>query len=78
VNISVCVCVCECMCVCVRARAWREGMARYLGYFASMPAEFPGGKERVHEYISSGHGNYATCHGRLNNFTDYSILNSTL
>jgi len=53
-------------------------MARYRGCFASMPAEFSGGKYRVCEYISSGRGNYTTCHAGLNNFTDDSIIYSTL
>jgi len=43
-----------------------------------MPAEIPGGKERVCEYNSSGQGNYATCHTGLNNFTYDSIMYSTL
>ena len=73
-----CVCVCVCLYACTRAQAYRQRMVRYRGYCANIQAKLPGGSEIVREYISWGHGNYATCHAGLNNFTDYSISYSTL
>ena len=59
--------------VCVRA----ERMARYGGYYAPVPAQFPDDNKTVDGHISLDYASYATSRVRINNFTDHSIMYST-